>query len=920
MHTLFRLVARCAVFVLVAPPLAQAALFSWDAPTGGAFKDPANWIPGAPSAPPGMHDVALFALASVAGYTVTFSQPQTSGALIVKRDRLTLDFVNPDLTWTLAQPGAGMLLGQGFGDVAQLTLRNGRVLVDEAQIGVGADVVGELTIAAGATLEFVSTLRAGGSPSLQSTVEVGSDGELRTAMGLLALDQGARLSLRGGTLATAGSVELDRARLFRDDAGALALAAGGHFIARNRSSLVFEGDSTLAAGTRYTFSGDSLFESDGMVSLLGALELGGARFDASGSDGIAGTLSFPPKSAVAPTAGHDFIVGATGDLKITAGGSLAARGGDGFNGLNDAGSGAGGGHFQLRGGSVAIGDGAWLDLRGGDGGDGSLGDGGRGGSGGWVSIDGGSFALIGAGLRVDGGAGGQSLVGNDGQRGDHGGLSIDGGGVLALRAARIGASAGPATPTSIVDTRLVLGNGTLSLLDDTLVRGGTLTAIETSVVALASGIELTLGAGADWSFANGLQVAAGNRFALEDASVLNLRGALSIEGHFEARRAAQVESRVSNGRGASTGSGTSAPRAATAGQIGDEIVVAAPEASFVLEAATARMNGGTGGNGAQIFRGAAGGVGGQLRVDAGLATLRDGALLDLRGGQGGYGVFVAQGGIGGDGGALVVTGGRLLIDDATVLLGGGAGGGADILDDERPGFAGRIDLQGGETELRAARVLGNRAAVGATPLELTDVDLLLGGGLLDTRAGSLLITEAALRQSGGRFVASTIELGSGGRYVFSGGTLAMQRFIGNLTQTGGQLSPGQSPGLSVIDGDYRLGAAASLLLELGGDVRGSQYDALDVGGVFRAGGTLEVVLIDGYDPAAGTRFDLFDFASLVGGFDQVLLPALGAGRRFDTSQLLVTGEITVVPLPPAGLLLITAAVPLLTLSRRRRPT
>ena len=69
-----------------------------------------------------------------------------------------------------------------------------------------------------------------------------------------------------------------------------------------------------------------------------------------------------------------------------------------------------------------------------------------------------------------------------------------------------------------------------------------------------------------------------------------------------------------------------------------------------------------------------------------------------------------------------------------------------------------------------------------------------------------------------------------------------------------------------------------LEIEIGGTTPGTDHDRIEIGGVANlAGGTLDVVLIDSYQPGAG---DSFAFLSANGGFDNFAaanLPALDPG-------------------------------------------
>ncbi len=131
----------------------------------------------------------------------------------------------------------------------------------------------------------------------------------------------------------------------------------------------------------------------------------------------------------------------------------------------------------------------------------------------------------------------------------------------------------------------------------------------------------------------------------------------------------------------------------------------------------------------------------------------------------------------------------------------------------------------------------------------------------------------------------------------------------------GTLSPGFSPAEIDIAGDAAMSSVGVLEMELGGTSPGSGHDKINVAGTFIAGGTLDVMLINGFVPGYGDTFDLFDFGALSGSFDQVLTPNLGGGLFFDTSLLLNTGTIAVVPAPGSAEFLLLAAIGILI--RRR---
>ena len=121
------------------------------------------------------------------------------------------------------------------------------------------------------------------------------------------------------------------------------------------------------------------------------------------------------------------------------------------------------------------------------------------------------------------------------------------------------------------------------------------------------------------------------------------------------------------------------------------------------------------------------------------------------------------------------------------------------------------------------------------------------------------------------------------------GTLGGSGLIEGSIVSEGLVSPGTSPGTLTVDGDFTQDAGGTLLMEIASL---ASFDQLDVSGTLFAGGTLEVDLL-GYSPAAGDTFDLLDFASATGSFT-LDLPTLAAGLSWDDTNLLTTGELSVI--------------------------
>ncbi|WP_272192190.1 hypothetical protein, partial [Acinetobacter baumannii] len=79
---------------------------------------------------------------------------------------------------------------------------------------------------------------------------------------------------------------------------------------------------------------------------------------------------------------------------------------------------------------------------------------------------------------------------------------------------------------------------------------------------------------------------------------------------------------------------------------------------------------------------------------------------------------------------------------------------------------------------------------------------------------------------------------------------------------------------------------------------GTQYDQLHVTGALAVNGALDVRLVDlgagVFSPQAGDSFDLLDWGTLSGTFSTIQLPTLGGNLAWNTSQLYLTGVLSVV--------------------------
>ena len=275
-------------------------------------------------------------------------------------------------------------------------------------------------------------------------------------------------------------------------------------------------------------------------------------------------------------------------------------------------------------------------------------------------------------------------------------------------------------------------------------------------------------------------------------------------------------------------------------------------------------------------------------------------------------------------GTVYQTGGSVTLGSYTNLANGGSG-------------SGTYYLSGGSLTTNASYLtVGQRGAatiyVSDTGTLTTNAVLNLGGfidyagsgtvtqtgGTVDVNANMLLgggpNQTGIYNLHGGTLFANDILTGDGtATFTFDGGTLAadlVEMSIANTgdgsTYLGGTLSPA-GPGVigttQFTDShDYTVDGSAttaSLQIELNADT--GTADKLIVGGTLTLGGTLDVSLLAG-TPDMGDVFDIMDWGTLVGTFDQIILPEV-PGLQWDLSNLYVTGQIGSVPEPSSLALL-----------------
>ncbi|MBI2753524.1 MAG: filamentous hemagglutinin N-terminal domain-containing protein [Betaproteobacteria bacterium] len=174
----------------------------------------------------------------------------------------------------------------------------------------------------------------------------------------------------------------------------------------------------------------------------------------------------------------------------------------------------------------------------------------------------------------------------------------------------------------------------------------------------------------------------------------------------------------------------------------------------------------------------------------------------------------------------------------------------------------------------------------------------LGGTTTVVGAATVVASGATINASGGTINVSgvlnsgTSSLSVGTLNVLLGGTLSgTGTIIGNVNNSAGTVSPGASPGILTISGNYVHGPSGVLDMQIGGTIAGSQYDQLVVSGTTTLGGTLNTTLINGFVPAAGNTFTLIQSSgALTGTFGTIVQPS---GTTFNSFYGPTTFEFSI---------------------------
>ena len=187
------------------------------------------------------------------------------------------------------------------------------------------------------------------------------------------------------------------------------------------------------------------------------------------------------------------------------------------------------------------------------------------------------------------------------------------------------------------------------------------------------------------------------------------------------------------------------------------------------------------------------------------------------------------------------------ISDGSVTI--SQNGSVEILGDIEVGQDGSLSLS------------GENARLSAVNLSVSGAVTVADGGL-GTVANAYAQSRGTTSLDGGNLQVGSLEL-LGGSLVGAGSVL------GDVTNAA-RISPGFSPEIITIDGDYTQDAAGVLEIEIGGLTPGAMgHDQLVVTGSATLAGRLDLSLIDEFAPAANDAIEMLTASNVTGEFDSI---------------------------------------------------
>lgn len=253
------------------------------------------------------------------------------------------------------------------------------------------------------------------------------------------------------------------------------------------------------------------------------------------------------------------------------------------------------------------------------------------------------------------------------------------------------------------------------------------------------------------------------------------------------------------------------------------------------------------------------------------------------------------------------------------------------------GIGGTYNLSGGTLNNNGSRFrLFNTATFNMTG------GVMLAGPNFAPSSNQLENIAGDFNLSGGHLYMEKTKIESSGSFNFTGGTLTVEQFTGDLHNNGGTVSPGtyqilgtgiapdpNTIGATDVAGDYSQSALGTLAIDIGGTGT-DEFDFMDISGTAILDGILEVSLFDLgsgiFSPSFGDSFDILFADTIIGQFDELNLAHLDDGldwgltyilSDFSTDIVRLSVISSPVPLPPAFWMFGSGLVGLIGIARRK---
>ncbi len=169
------------------------------------------------------------------------------------------------------------------------------------------------------------------------------------------------------------------------------------------------------------------------------------------------------------------------------------------------------------------------------------------------------------------------------------------------------------------------------------------------------------------------------------------------------------------------------------------------------------------------------------------------------------------------------------------------------------------------------RAQAGTITINAGPFATSGAVVADAGRLINRAAGDWVQTGGSVTANGEVQVVSNV-------YLLQGGTLGGSGIVdSNVTNSGGVVVPGNSPGTLTIQGTYTQQTGGAMTVEIGGTVAGTEHDQLAVTGAVSLAGALNVNTLGGFAPTWNQVFTILTGSSVTGTFGTVNTPTLPAG-------------------------------------------